>query len=237
MGLMAHKYSWYRDADVYAFFERLAREGFFDKFEKVVFYGASMGAFAAAGFSSLVPGSTVIGIAPQATLDRSVTSWETRYKVARRLDFSGPYGYAPDCVTGAEKVYIIFDPAAPLDAMHASLFRSPNVVRLHCRYHGHRIATGLVNMGILKELVSGCIEGTMDEVQFARMLRRRREYRPYLRRLTELTEDRKRPWLTALVTAYALRHRVGGPWFRQSLKRANARLGPRRVEIGERVEG
>ena len=33
LGLMAHDWTWYRDEDVYAFFDGLKSDGFFDQFE------------------------------------------------------------------------------------------------------------------------------------------------------------------------------------------------------------
>ncbi len=57
LGMMAHDWTWYRDAAVWDFFDRLRDEGFFKQFDKVVFYGASMGAYAASVFSSAAPGA------------------------------------------------------------------------------------------------------------------------------------------------------------------------------------
>lgn len=43
LGMMAHGWTWYRDEHVFDFFDRLRAVGFFERFDNVVFYGASMG--------------------------------------------------------------------------------------------------------------------------------------------------------------------------------------------------
>jgi len=174
LGLMAHDRTWYLDEHVHDFFERLRNEGFFAQFDKVVFYGASMGAYAACAFSAAVPGSTVIAISPQATLDRAVASWETRYHKVWRHNSTSRYGYAPDMVAHAGQVYLFFDPTSQLDAMHASLFRGGNIHKFRCRYMGHRIASLWANMGVLKSVSDACVRGELSQARFSELMRARR---------------------------------------------------------------
>ncbi|GAA3866891.1 phosphoadenosine phosphosulfate reductase [Celeribacter arenosi] len=223
LGLMAHDWTWYRDEAVLDFFDRLAREGFFEQFEKVVFYGASMGAYAAAAFSAAAPGATVVLISPQATLSRDDASWETRYRKAWSRDFSGRYGYAPDMLSDADKVYLFYDPLAPLDAMHAALFRGANVLKLRCRYFGHRIASMWGRMGVLKPIVEGAITGTLSEKEFYHLLRERRELRRYQREMLERLEKIDRPGLI-VIYCRAVLARSAGPRFRQAMTRAQRKL-------------
>ncbi|MCY4180847.1 MAG: phosphoadenosine phosphosulfate reductase [Litoreibacter sp.] len=223
LGLMAHDWTWYRDGNVYAFFDRLRDEGFFDQFERVVFYGASMGAYAACAFSAACPGATVVAISPQATLDRDLCSWETRYKKAWLRNFNAAYGYAPQESATARDVFIFYDPLEPLDAMHAALFQGQNVTKLKCRFQGHRIASGLIQMGLLKPVVSACVDGTMTRAVFYKMLRARREFRRYLRELLTRIDEDKHPLLIALLAEHVLA-RGAGPMFRRKLNAANERL-------------
>ena len=51
---MAHGSTWYRDETVHDFFDRLRDQGFFRQFDRVVFYGTSMGGYAACAFSLAV---------------------------------------------------------------------------------------------------------------------------------------------------------------------------------------
>ncbi len=92
LGVMAHVSDWYRDADIIARFQNLARDGFFDGYARVVFAGVSMGGYAALSLSAVVPGAHVIAINPQSTLDPDLVPWETRYENRRRQDWTLPLG-------------------------------------------------------------------------------------------------------------------------------------------------
>ena len=227
LGLMAHAWTWYRDEDVYAFFDELRDSGFFLKFEKVIFYGASMGAYAAAAFSAAAPGATVILISPQATLSRDVAPWETRYRKAWRRDFNTRYGYAPDMMQSAGAAYLFYDPTSPLDAMHAALFSGNTVMKLRCRYFGHRIASFWVRIGILKPIIHDCVDGTLTRSRFYTRLRNRRNDMKYQRamltRLQEEGQSRRVIWL-----CQAILSRHGGPKFRRALKAALAEIADAR---------
>ena len=142
LGIMAHGHTWYRDPAVSAFFDRLRDEGFFDQFDRVVFYGVSMGGYAATTYAASCPGADVVAVNPQATLSREVTlGWENRFKPAWNRDYSGPYGYGPDGVRDAGKVWLFYDPSIPNDAIHAALYTSENVEKIRCRNMGHGMLT------------------------------------------------------------------------------------------------
>lgn len=220
LGLMAHDWTWYRDDAVHDFFDRLKSEKFFEQFDNVVFYGASMGAYAACAFSAACPGSTVIAISPQATLDRDICSWETRYQKAWKRDFNAPYGYAPEMVEQAKNVFLLFDPLEPLDAMHAALFRADHITKFKCRFMGHRIASALIQMKILKSTIGGCVDGSMTREIFYTQLRARHEFRRYLRELLGRIDEDRHPLLIAILANYVLL-RGNGPKFRQKMKTAN----------------
>ncbi|PSL19144.1 phosphoadenosine phosphosulfate reductase [Shimia abyssi] len=223
LGMMAHNWSWYRDTDVHDFFDRLRDEGFFDRFQNVIFYGASMGAYASAVFSSAAPGATVICISPQATLDREVASWETRYRKAWRRNFHDRYGYAPDMVASAQAVHVFYDPRAPLDAMHAALFHGDNVQKYRCRFMGHRIASLWLQIGVLKPVIEGCVAGTLTPHEFYTLLRRRRENPRYQKEMLATLEKMRRPKMLARYCRAVLARR-GGPNFRKALRAAEARI-------------
>lgn len=223
LGMMAHDWTWYRDNAVYEFFDRLRDEGFFDGFKRVVFYGASMGGYAAAAFSAACPGATVVVISPQATLSRDDASWETRYRKAWKRDFSTRYGFAPAMTETAEKVFLFYDPLSPLDAMHAALFRGENVVKFKCRYFGHRIASMWTRIGVLKPIVEQSIAGTLTEPDFYKMLRGRRENVRFQREMLERLEKRGRPWLIATYCEAVLARR-GGPKFRKAMRVAQKKM-------------
>ncbi len=219
LGLMAHDWTWYRDEAVFDFFDRLRDDGFFKEFDKVVFYGASMGAYAASVFSSAAPGATVICISPQATLDRDLTSWETRYKKVWRRNFEDRYGYGPEMIASAKKAYVFFDPLAPLDAMHAALYQSANVTKLKCRFMGHRIASLWMAMGVLKPVVEGCVDGTLSTTEFYRLMRRRHDTSRFQREMLDRLRNQKRYALLVRYCGHVLSKRRA-PKFRKEMKQA-----------------
>ena len=227
LGLMAHDWTWYRDEAVFDFFDRLRDEGFFARFKKVVFYGASMGAYAAAGFSSAAPGATVILISPQATLCREIAPWEYRYVKAWRRDFNSRYGYAPDYLHKAKAAYLFYDPRMPQDAMHATLFGGENLTKFRCRFFGHRMASLWLQMGVLKDIIDGCVEGTLDRNRFYGLMRERRKSGRYMREFLTTLEQKDNPRRIAYFCE-ALLNRRRGPRFRQALNDAKARLKKRR---------
>lgn len=186
--------TWFRDENVYAFFDRLIDDGFFDEFEKVIFYGAGPGGYGAAAFSVAAPGATVVAIQPQATLDSRIAEWDDRFKEMRRTDFGSRFGYAPDMLEAAEAAFILYDPNVALDAMHASLFTRPNVTKLRMRYMGLALQSDLLQLDQFETVLSLAAAGKLTRLNFARLYRSRREHRSYLKTLlvTLEADDRKK---------------------------------------------
>jgi len=203
LGVMARGWTWYRDPWVAAEFDRLAGAGFFARFARVVFYGASMGGYAAAAFSPAAPGADVVAISPQSTLDPRLVPWETRYRTAAGQDFGGPYGDAAAVSAAAGRVILLYDPMEPLDARHADRFTHANVLRLRCPLLGHRLGTSLQQMGILNALVVAALDGSLTPAAFRRALRARKDFPRYLRELHARALARGRRGLARRVRRYA----------------------------------
>ena len=228
--IMARGQTWYRDKDVYAYFDRLVDDAFFEDFDQIVFYGAGMAGYAAAAYCVTAPGATVILVQPQATLDPAVAGWDARFGDHRRLDFASRYGFAPDMTEGADRVYVIFDPDQTYDAMHAALFRRSFTTLLACRHMGSDLEGALTAMHILPSALISAAIGAFDEEMFWTFYRARRNHMPYLRRLLSRVETDGRPYLGALVARNAgerlnddkFRARTGE--LRQKLLRAGIRL-------------
>lgn len=185
LGVTAAGWTWFRDPWVIAEFERLRDEGFFARFRRVVFYGASMGAYAACAFSGACPGADVVAISPQSTLDRTVVPWETRYSTAWGRDFSGETGDAVTASLAARRVVLMYDPYEALDAAHAARFTGANVMRLRAPMMGHRLGSSLQQMGILAAVTVGALDGTLTEAAYYAMLRARKTFPRYQRELFE----------------------------------------------------
>ncbi len=228
LGLMAHGPTWYRATEVYDFFNDLQREGFFDQFENVVFYGGSMGGYGAAAFSAACPGSHVIAVNPQATLDRDVTvGWETRYKKVWTADFKSQYGNGAVMSKTARKVTLLFDPMIPQDAAHAALFNAPNVQKIRCRHFGHGLLTTMRHIGVLGKVVNGIIEETITPAEIYALLRARTRTPFYQKRLLTYLEQHNRHDLAEIYGRAVVRDSAprGRPHFARAHNRARAALG------------
>lgn len=223
LSILARRASWFRDPAVYGYFDRLVDEAFFEDFDRVIFYGAGMCGYAAAAYSVTAPGATVIAVAPQATLDPAVAIWDDRFVGMRRTDFTSRYGYAPDMLEAADSAYILYDPTAELDAMHAALFRGPMVRHIRFRQGGAHLGDDLQAMNVLQPVMQAAAEGTLTPAVVFRALRRRREYLPYLRNLLNRVHVEERHWLTALLCRAVLR-RKNAPRFRHHLEISEHKL-------------
>lgn len=204
LGVMANGWTWYRDPWVWQQFDDLRDSGFFKQFKRVVFYGASMGGYAASAFVPACPGADVVAISPQSTLDKSIVPWETRYKTAWGSDFSGPYGDAAMVSKAAGRVFLMYDPYEPLDTGHADRFQGKNVTKLRTPLLGHRLGSSLQQMGILAPITLGALNGTLTEADFYRLLRARKTFGRYQKELFKRAVDKGRPDLARKLGRYVL---------------------------------
>ncbi|MDZ4135744.1 MAG: hypothetical protein U1D06_09155, partial [Paracoccaceae bacterium] len=205
LGVMANGWTWYRDPWVWDQFDQLAASGFFARYKRVVFYGASMGGYAACAFVAACPGADVVAISPQSTLDRVLVPWETRYKTAWDSDFSGRYGDAAKVSAAAGRVTILYDPYEPLDAGHVNRFEAGNVIKLRTPLLGHRLGSSLHQMGILAPITLGALNGTLTGPEFYRILRARKNFARYQRELFKRALDQGRPDLARRLGRWVLR--------------------------------
>ncbi|MEM9971642.1 MAG: phosphoadenosine phosphosulfate reductase [Pseudomonadota bacterium] len=215
---------WFRDHHVYCFFDRMVDEGFFEDYDTVVFYGAGMCGYAAAAFSVVSPGATVLAIAPQATLTPAVAGWDTRFPHTAMLDFTSRYGYAPDMLEAAAAAHIFFDPNEVEDAMHAALFRGPNIH--HHRYRRGRsgaIDADFRAMSLITRFTQLAEQDRLTRRTINRELRHRRDHIPYLRTLLAKAMTENRPHLAAKVCRHVLADR-NLPRFRAALEAAEEKI-------------
>lgn len=224
--LMSDGDTWFRNDQVYGFFDRLVDDGFFDAYDQVLFYGAGPCAYAAAAYSVVAPGAYVLAIQPQATLDPEIAGWDDRFTEQRRLNFTDRYGYAPDMLEGAQQAFVVFDPYERLDAMHAALFTAPNVTKLRMPHMGTALQGNLIAMEIFHALLTKAGSGVLDRLSFARLYRARRDYRSYLRLLLGIIDRNERQGLAILLCRNVI-DRMNAPHFRQRLERlTSAQITP-----------
>ncbi|WP_417247902.1 phosphoadenosine phosphosulfate reductase [Celeribacter sp.] len=215
---------WFRCPSIFAYFDRLVDDGFFDEYDRVVFYGARSCGYAAAAYSVTAPGATVIAVAPQATLNARLASWDTRFAASKGMDFTTRYGFAPHMIDGAEKAVVLYDPRDALDAMHASLFYRPNVSLRPVPYSYGKIVTHLTRTGVIHDLVETAMTGQLTEQAITRALRKRRRDIDRLRALRSTLLKKNKPLLTALLCRETIRDYPNAHRFVKTLKTMQKRL-------------
>ena len=186
--LIAGDLPWFRDPAIYACFDRLVDDAFFEGFDRVLFYGAGPMGHAACAFSVAAPGAQVLALAPVATLNPAVAGWDDRYKGDRSLDFSSRYGFAPDMIDGCARLSLICDPYQRADAMHAALFHAPHTQHLPTRYAGTNLEAMLTRLGVLDEVIIQAAEARLTATSFALLWRKRRGDATYLKYLLQAVE-------------------------------------------------
>jgi hypothetical protein len=193
--IIADGETWWRDPAVFRYFDRLSDDGFLEDFDRVIFYGAGPAGYAAAAYSITAPGAELVLVAPRATLDPARAGWDERHRIARRINFSNRYGYAPDLTESASRVWLIHDPLHKPDAMHASLFLRPWVYPLYARYTGEGTEDTLREMRVLDRILEAAMDNKFSASYFAWLWRGRRSNGSYLRAIlaaARLTGHRKR---------------------------------------------
>ncbi len=215
--------TWFREPRVFGFFDRLIDDGFFEDFDRVIFYGAGSCGYAAAAFSVAAPGARVLAIQPQATLDPRVAEWDDRFLKMRRVAFDDRYGYAPDMLDAAEHAFLLYDPELELDAMHAALFTRSNVTKFRMRHLGKRIDSSLVNMKILLRLLAQLSSGKLNRLSIAKLYRARRSSPEYQFNLLRVTTREQRHKLVVWLAQAVLKQRRA-PKFRRAMQQAENML-------------
>ena len=216
LGVISNGDTWFRDPHIYAYFDSLIDNGFFDEFDRILFYGAGPCGYAAAAYSVASPGATVVAIQPQATLEARMTEWDPRFTEMRRISFTDRFGYAPDMLDAADRAFILYDPRQDLDAMHAALFARSNVTRLRLPNMGGALQTQLIEMDILYRLLTLAGTGKLTEQEFYRLYRARRNNPSYLRSLMGRLDADDRPYLNTLLCRNVT-GRMNAPRFRRRL--------------------
>lgn len=185
LGIFAPGPSWFRDAGLIGYLERLRDDGFFSRFDRVCLCGASMGGFAALTFARLAPGATVIAFSPQTTLDLRRVPWETRFVKGTQQDWTLPYSDAAGQTGTAGPVYVVYDPFVEKDLRQAHRLSGSNIHHLKAFWLGHKTALVFRRMDQLKPLMHAAITGKLDMTTYYRLLRARRSIYLYRRNVEE----------------------------------------------------
>lgn len=166
--IMQRRCDWFRQPDLEDYFDDLREQGFFAEFERVIFYGASMGGYGALSYAAAVPGSDVVVFSPQTSLDPKVVPFETRYRdgFERGRWKKGRYIDAVAGARASRRVTVFADPTHQMDAAHVGRLDPKNLVFARCRSAGHNPARLMKFMGCLGEVVQKAFDGTLTDDAF-----------------------------------------------------------------------
>lgn len=184
-GVFSFAANWYRDDALFDYLEGLAESGFFQRFSRVTLTGTSMGAYAAAAFSRLIPGCVVLAFSPQSTLSKKLVPWEKRFNSGRKQDWNGRFHDAAEKLDAAEQVFILNDPGFDPDERHAQRFSGENITHLKTWFSHHKSALFLRRAEILKPIVRLAVSRELTCRAFYSLYRNRRNLPWYINGLTE----------------------------------------------------
>lgn len=180
--------TWFRDRTIWGTIDRLTDDGFFEDFDRVLFFGIGAGGYAATAFSVAAPGARVLALRPQATLTPAIAGWDKRFPHARRIDFTSRYGYGPDMIDAADHADILVDPTVPQDMIHAALYTRSNVTVHRVTHAGLRLEGTFDKLGMTNRLIEAAMFGRLTPARFGALWRARRNHVPYLRILLRKAE-------------------------------------------------
>jgi hypothetical protein len=227
LGVQTYAKDWYRNADAAPLVRALAATGFFRYFERVVFLGASMGAFGALNLATLVPGATVIALSPQSTMSTRIAPFERRFGWAvRKGDWTTPaFLDARDAVPHLAQIVLLYDGRVPEDLAHARRLAAPNVQLLRIDHATHEAIRVVLKCGALPPLLKDVMQTGLAGPAFWKAMRGRRSVRKWARAMMEAVVAQGRaPRIRATATALL---RQEDYLFAQTALR-NLQAGPRR---------
>lgn len=204
LGVQTFAKDWYRNPDAAPLVQDLAATGFFGHFERVVFIGASMGAFAAINLATLVPGATVIASSPQSTMSARIAPFERRFAWAvRKSDWTTPaFLDACDAVPSVSRIVLLYDGRVAEDMAHARRLTAPNVQLLRIDHSTHEAIRVVMKSGALIPLVQDVMQTGSAGPRFWQAMRGRRGVRKWARAFIEtVVAEGHAPRIHAAATA------------------------------------
>lgn len=198
---------WFRRRALFDFFDERRDIGFFDQFQRVVFYGSSMGGFAATTFCAAAPGCHVVAFSPQSTLMPARVPFERRYDAAcGRGNWDDPrYCDAATALQLADSATLFVDPYHAIDARHLARLPGPRVTLRPCAFMGHRIPMLLSGLKGFSKIMRHAVDGTLDTARWHGFLAARHKTPAYHRQLARIALNRGHPVLAGRVLAHAER--------------------------------
>lgn len=172
LSILGERDSWFRDKALFRLFDYLIDDGFFDRFELVVFAGMGpVCGYGALAYSVAAPGAHTLALNPVASLAPDAAPFESRFSTAQSLDFRGRYGYAPQMIEAAASVSLLIDGSNPLHLAHAELFQGTHVRRHDLRWGAFSAAAILTSGDTWPALIEAAANGPIDAAQLEAILR------------------------------------------------------------------
>ena len=187
LGVQSRAKDWFRGTDAPDLILALEAAGFFARFRRIVFIGASMGAFAALSYARLVPNARVLALSPQSTMNRTIAPFEDRFPWAvRNSDWSDPaFLDAADAVPAIPQVTIVYDPLDPVDKAHALRLDGPKVQLAPIPNSTHEAVRTVIKAGAFDNMLQEFVTTGRLGHSFWQAMRNRREVRKWARALVD----------------------------------------------------
>ncbi|MEO9575374.1 MAG: hypothetical protein ABJ263_04485 [Tateyamaria sp.] len=197
LGVQSFSKDWFRQPTSSEQIAALARDGFFSRFDRIVFMGASMGAFGALNFAPFVPGAWVLAFSPQSTMNQKIAPFERRFKYAvKRSNWEEmPFLDAAAAVPYIPKIAMLYDPLEREDIRHAARLDGPNVQRLPVAGSTHQAIRLVVKSDALPQMMREFAETGRLGGEFRQNMQARKQVRSWRRAIVQQLENRNHPKL------------------------------------------
>ncbi len=195
LGVQSFQKDWFRQPTTPAQIAALAAQGFFARFDRIVFMGASMGAFAALNYAPFVPDAWVLAFSPQSTMNRDIAPFERRFQYAvKRSNWEGmPFLDAAAAVPYIPKIAMLYDPFEMEDHRHAARLDGPNVQRLAIAGATHQAIRLVVKSDALPQMMREFAQTGRLGAEFRKNMQARKQQRSWRRALVQNLEKRNHP--------------------------------------------
>lgn len=167
VSVKARRPDWFTQREMAAFFASKRFRHICDGKRRVIFYGLSMGGFAALAYASLVPGSVAFAISPQTTLHPDKVPWEKRFDYAAGEDWDGPFGDVAVLTPAHAEAYVLYSPHNKFDGPHVDRIADYQPLTLLPLSGNAHVPGGMLQeSGLLKRMVAAVAEGPLSRQTF-----------------------------------------------------------------------
>lgn len=195
--------NWYRKPDLTEAFGHLRSMGFFDKFERIITYGASMGGYGALAYADILQADTVICLNPQSTMNPALVPWEQRFPRSRVENWKKKSSDAALGCRNARQIYAFVDRMHLPDWKHIERLSKHNLHVMNVPFVAHGVPIHLLKCGVLPMIVSELIEkDNFNRTVFYKKIRYRREIPKYYLSLKKMPRVQNSELFTSIVNRF-----------------------------------